>query len=108
MEKSNTTKYFLLNELSRKSMHGYDIITALGKITGKKPSPSQIYPVLGQLKSLGYVTVKTSLEGKKKVKYYTLTKSGKKFYGAMNKRFEIMMRAAFKEKIKICSHCDCE
>ncbi|HLC76899.1 MAG TPA: helix-turn-helix transcriptional regulator [archaeon] len=108
MEKSNTTKYFLLNELRRKSMHGYEIITALGKITGKKPSPSQIYPVLSKMKSLDYVTVKVKSEGKKKMKFYTLTKSGRQMHDSMNKQFEIMMRSAFKEKIKICAHCDCE
>ncbi len=108
MEKSNTTKYFLLKELNRKSMHGYEIITALGKITGKRPSPSQVYPVLSRLKSLRYVTVKVKSEGRKKVKYYTLTRRGRQFYYTMNKRFEIMMRAAFKEKIKICAHCSCE
>ena len=108
MEKSSTTKYFLIAELGRKKMHGYELMNRLAVVMGKKPSPSQIYPVLNRMKSMGYVTVRTKLEGKKKVKYYTLTKSGNKFYETMNNRFEFMIKAALKEKIKVCAHCSCE
>lgn len=106
--KSNTTKYFILNELSRREMHGYEMIARIEKITGKRPSAGQIYPALRQMQSLGYLAVKTRTTGRKKVKYYKLTVSGRQFYGAMNKRFEAMIRAALGEKIKVCAHCRCE
>jgi len=107
-EKSNTTKYFILSELSKKELHGYDLMNNLGKITGKKPSPSQVYPVLKQMKSIGYVTIKEKSDGKRKMKYYKLTSSGKRVFGVMNKKFETLIRSALGEKIKSCSHCDCE
>lgn len=105
---SSTTKYFILSELARKEAHGYEIMTRLEKIMGKRPSPSQIYPVLKKMRSMGYVTVKTTPLGKKKLKYYKLTLQGRRFFDSMNKRFEFIIRSALKEKIKVCSHCGCE
>jgi|SRR3989344_3401509 len=104
MGESNTTKYFILAELNGREMHGYDIIASLEKKTGKKPSPSQVYPVLKQMKSLGYVTIKVS----KKRKYYKLTPAGKKVFNVMNRKFETLIRSVLGEKIKSCAHCNCE
>ncbi|MFA4820020.1 MAG: PadR family transcriptional regulator [Candidatus Aenigmatarchaeota archaeon] len=105
---SSMSKYFILSELSKREMHGYELITRLEKIMGKKPSPSQIYPVLGSMKSLGYVAVRVKNVGRKKLKYYKLTNHGLQFFRAMNKKFELMIRSALKEKIKVCAHCSCE
>ena len=105
MGESNTTKYFILADLARKEMHGYDLIASLEKKTGKKPSPSQIYPVLKQIKSLGYVTVR---KGARKTKFYSMTPKGRKVFDVMNKKFDILIRSALGEKLKSCSHCDCE
>lgn len=107
-EKSNTTKYFILSELSKKELHGYDLINSLGKITGKRPSSSQVYPVLKRMKSLGYVVIKEKSDGKRRLKYYKLTPAGKKVFGVMNRKFETLIRSALGEKIKSCSHCNCE
>ena len=105
---SSMTKYLLFSGLAKKKMHGYELITQLGITTGKKPSASQIYPVLKQMKRLGYVSVSEKTDGKKKLKYYRITSSGRQFFNAMSKRFESMMIAALKSKIKVCSHCSCE
>src|SRR3989339_728529 len=84
---SSTTKYFILIALTRKNMHGYEMIMELEKIMGKKPSASQIYPVLKKMKSSGYVTVE-KISGRKKVKSYKITADGKKFLTDLNKRFD--------------------
>ena len=108
MEKSNTTKYFILAELKRGDMHGYELTNSLAKITGKKPSPSQIYPVLKQMKNLGYLTVREKADGKRKMKYYRLTPSGRKVFDVMNTKFEMLVRSVLGKKIKVCAHCGCE
>lgn len=105
---SSATKYFILLSLGKKGMHGYELISELGRMTGKKPSPGQVYPVLKKMKSLGYLSVSIKMEGKRKVKNYALTSSGKKLFGTMSKRFDTMIRSALKEKIKTCAHCSCE
>lgn len=107
-EHSNTTKYFILSELSKKEMHGYELISKLAKITGKRPSTSQVYPVLKQMKAAGYVSVDVKSVGRKKAKHYRLTKSGRNFFLTLNRQFESLVRTALGEKIKVCAHCGCE
>ncbi len=102
----SATKYFILAELSRKETHGYELMANLGVRMGKKPSPSQVYPVLKQLKGLGYVEIRT--EKNRGAKYYRLTPSGRKMFNLLKKRFELMMRSAMRESIKVCNHCGCE
>jgi DNA-binding PadR family transcriptional regulator len=104
----STVKYFILSALTTREMHGYELITSLAKITGRKPSPGQIYPVLKQMKALGYVTVKERHDGKRKLKYYKLTTSGRKAFEIMSHKFETIIRSVMQERIKICAHCNCE
>lgn len=107
-DRSSTTKYFMLQQLSRRVMSGYEMMQQLEKITGKKPSTSQIYPVLRQMKSLGYVEVKAKASGKKKIKYYRMLPSGRKFFDSMSRRFEAILMASLSARIKTCAHCGCE
>ena len=105
---SSMTKYYILAALSRKGMHGYELIMQIEKITGKKPSTGQVYPALKQMKSAGYVTAKTKLAGRKKVKSYKITKSGEQFFSSMSRRFESVIEAALKSRIRVCANCRCE
>lgn len=105
---SNMTKYFILGQLSRKEMSGYELMARLEQITGRKPSASQIYPVLKQMKALGYVTVRNKSGGRKKIIYYRLAVSGKLLLKDMSKRFESVIRAALGARLKVCAHCGCE
>lgn len=105
---SSMTKYFILAALKKKEMHGYELIMELEKIAGKKPSASQIYPVLKKMNSGGYVTSSVKMTGKKKIKSYRITKSGEDLFILISKRFDSIISAALQEKIKVCSHCGCE
>jgi PadR family transcriptional regulator, regulatory protein PadR len=105
---SSMTKYFILAALKKKEMHGYELIMELEKISGHKPSASQIYPVLKKMNSRGYVTSLIKMEGKKKLKVYSITASGRQLFSVISKRFDSIIAAALKEKIKICAHCGCE
>ncbi len=102
------TKYYLLAALSREEMHGYTLILELEKIAGKKPSAGQIYPILKEMQKSGYVTMRISTNGKKKIKSYRMTKYGEKFFSDMTKRFSSLIEAAIKAKVKVCAHCNCE
>lgn len=68
-------KYVILQLLSEKPRHGYEIIKALEeKFAGAyAPSAGAVYPTLSLLEDLGYATV-TLEEGGKKV--YTITEAG--------------------------------
>lgn len=109
MENStNITKYFIMSELSKKSMHGYEIAVSIEKITGRKPSPSQIYPVLNRMRSRGYLDVSSIKIGRRRIKRYKLTAKGKRFFNMMNERFELFLKSVMKSRIKVCAHCSCE
>ena len=106
--KSSMSKYFILSALKRKDMHGYELIMELERIMGKKPSASQIYPVLKKMKSSGYVIVETRMSGRKKIKSYKITGSGRLLFAGLNKRFDALVEATLRNKIKVCVHCGCE
>jgi DNA-binding PadR family transcriptional regulator len=105
---SSMAKYFILAALRRKEMHGYDLMNEIEKALGKKPSASQVYPVLKKMKAAGYVTFSVKTEGRKKMKLYSITKQGEQLFTAISARFDSIIAAALKERIKICAHCSCE
>ncbi len=66
--------FFILHLLSKKSMHGEEIATEIGKKRNKKPKAGTIYPALKDLSEKGLI------KGKKtgKLVIYSLTNEGKK------------------------------
>lgn len=76
-------KYFILDQLAGKPMHGYDIMRALEEQFGGlyAPSPGAVYPALQMLEDMGYV--RSSQQDGKRV--YTITEEGRQF---LNQRKE--------------------
>lgn len=70
-------KYMVLELLSRKPMHGYEVMRALEKEAGGcySASPGSVYPTLQMLQDQGYVTCEET-EGKK---VYSITDEGREF-----------------------------
>lgn len=77
-------KYIVLRALEKENMSGYKIMSYLEKAIGWKPSPGSVYPVLKDLLTHKWVSVK--LEGKKKI--YKLNIKGKQEINAFSKRNE--------------------
>jgi DNA-binding PadR family transcriptional regulator len=68
-------KYVLLEVLSERPMHGYEIISEIEKRSGGyRASPGSIYPTLQMLEEGGYLA-SDQVEGKK---VYTVTSEGRK------------------------------
>jgi len=70
-------KYVVLQLLSERSAHGYEVIRALEERFGGMytPSAGAVYPTLQMLEDLGYVTA-AQQEGKK---VYSITEEGRRF-----------------------------
>lgn len=68
-------KFWVLMELNRNDNSGYELMQKIGELTGKKPSPGYIYPLLNDLLKAKFVSVRQ--KGRKKV--YSLTKEGKSY-----------------------------
>ncbi len=70
-------KYVILRLLSKKPMHGYEVMRALEEESGGcySASPGSVYPTLQMLEDQGYVVCEEQ-EGKK---VYTITEEGRDF-----------------------------
>lgn len=72
-------KIIILWLISKNRQHGYDIMTQLHEaspLSSKMPSTSMIYPVLHGLERKGLIKGNWEHHGKRKVKYYEITKEG--------------------------------
>src|SRR6185312_2558636 len=84
-------KYVILQLLSEKPRHGYEIIKALEERLGGtySPSPGAVYPTLTMLEDLGYARATTE-EGGKKI--YEITPEGRAYLeenkGAVDEIFD--------------------
>ncbi|MDE1860210.1 MAG: PadR family transcriptional regulator [Candidatus Micrarchaeota archaeon] len=106
IEIKNVAKLFTVLLLSENGQHGYEIMKEVGKRTGRKVSPGQIYPFLRQLKAYHYVETKGRAERDKQT--YYLTPEGRKFVTRLSDKFGDMFEIAIKPKLTMCAHCNCE
>ena len=72
-------KFVILRLVSKRPMHGYEVMKALEEESKGyyRPSPGSVYPTLQMLQDEGYVTVEEQ-EGKK---IYTITDAGVAYLG---------------------------
>ena len=72
-------KFVILRLISKRPMHGYEVMKALEEESKGyyRPSPGSVYPTLQMLEDEGYVTVEEQ-EGKK---IYTITDEGVTYLG---------------------------
>ena len=68
----------VLQFLSSKPMHGYQIITKIRKTFGVYFGPSTIYPLLNTLEKHGYVESEWNMKSERPRKVYKLTSDGQK------------------------------
>jgi len=84
-------KYVILQLLSEKPRHGYEVIKALEERLGGaySPSPGAVYPTLTMLEDLGYARATTEESGKK---IYEITAEGRTYLeenkGAVDEIFD--------------------
>ena len=83
-------KMIVLKIISKKPIHGYDIIQEIeDKSHGNwVPSPGSIYPILDFLEGRRYIT----MEEIDRKKVYTITEEGKKALDAVDEKRRVMVR----------------
>lgn len=79
-------------ELKERDCSGYYLIKKIGELTGKKPSPGYIYPLLNDLLKKKFLTVKK--QDRKKI--YSLTKIGKIYIKNSLKQQKTSFNSLFK------------
>ena len=66
----------ILQFLSTKPMHGYEVITKIRKNFGVYFGPSTIYPLMGTLEKKGYIDSNWNMDFERPRKVYSLTIDG--------------------------------
>ena len=69
-------KPIILWLLAHKPRHGYELIVEFKRLTGRKLKPSMVYPFLHKLEKDGFASAEWITKGKRKIRHYSLTKSG--------------------------------
>jgi PadR family transcriptional regulator, regulatory protein PadR len=91
-----TLDLLILRLLAGGSMHGYGLAQRLKAVSRDvlQVGESSLYPALQRLLLNGYVDAEWgSSENKRRARYYTLTKAGRKHLAAERKEFEELVSA---------------
>lgn len=78
--------------LSVEPRTGYGLIKEFRKLTGRKLKPGIVYPFLHRLEKGEFVVSKWIQKGKRKIKYYSLTKKGEDLLGGIRDFFNMPVR----------------
>lgn len=88
--------------LSRKPRHGYELILEFKRLTGQKLKPAMVYPFLRKLEEGGFAVSEWVEKGKRKLRYYSLTKRGegllRKVRGTFNKPLKEVLMELINQK----------
>jgi DNA-binding PadR family transcriptional regulator len=83
-------RIFVLRELVKGGMCGYDLMEGFKRFNGRRPSPGTIYPLLSDMKARGLISARRS--GKKKI--YGITPKGETLLTKLlNDRKNILQKA---------------
>ena len=91
-----TLDLLILKTLSRGSMHGYGIARSIKRISGEVLTVEEgsLYPALQRLLLQGWVKAAWKVtETKRRARYYTLTREGRKQLGEEMSQYESMIVA---------------
>ena len=75
--------------LSKEPIHGYGIIKELNRLTGRKLTPSFVYPFLNWLEEKGYTIGEWIENNNRTAKYYQLTDKGEALLNKIRELFDM-------------------
>jgi DNA-binding PadR family transcriptional regulator len=78
--------------LSVEHRSGYELIKEFRRLTGQKLKPGIVYPFLHQLEKGDFVVSNWIKKGRRKVRYYSLTKRGENLLDGIRNFFNMPIR----------------
>jgi DNA-binding PadR family transcriptional regulator len=93
-------KPIILWLLFHKPRHGYEIIVEFKRLTGRKLKPSIVYPFLHKLEMQGFASGQWILKGKRKIRHYSLTKSGEELLQKVREIFTRPIKEIFLDLVE--------
>ena len=85
--------------VSQKPMSGYKIVKEMKRLTDQEFHPGIIYPLLYELEKSGFIAGEWSQEGKRRIKYYSITENGTKLMNRLRELFEMPVKEVLKDLI---------
>ena len=82
-------KPIILWLMSKEPIHGYGIIKELNRLTGRKLTPSFVYPFLNWLEEKGYAIGEWIEKNNRTAKYYQLTDKGEALLNKIRELFDM-------------------
>ena len=91
----------ILQFLSTKPMHGYEVITKIRKNFGVYFGPSTIYPLMGTLEKKGYIDSNWNMDCERPRKVYSLTTDGQNILNYTEDSLNIIRKKITNKTIEI-------
>ena len=85
--------------LNKQSMSGYAILKEMRRLTGQRVHSGVVYPLLYELEEKGLVAGEWIHRGRRRVKRYSITESGKMLLQRLRKLFRMPVKEVLKDLI---------
>lgn len=93
------SRVLILWLVSQKPMSGYRIVKEMKRLTGQNFHSGIIYPLLYELEKRGFIVGEWTQRGRRRIKYYSITKEGMKLLNRLRERFEMPVKEFLKDFI---------
>jgi len=91
--------------IQQKPKHGYELMTEVKRLTGRKLKPSTLYPLLYWLESKGYVAGEWVEKGERNLRRYRITAEGKLLLGKVSSLLNRPLKHVFDDLL--CDQAPC-
>lgn len=102
----NVVDLWIVLSLWKGEAHGYRIMKEIEEATGRRPSTSQVYPLLNAMEERGLVESRES--GGRGKKVYSLTEEGEEFVESKMEMFSSIISATVERDLTVCAQCGCK
>jgi len=97
----------ILQFLSTKPMHGYEVITKIRKNFGVYFGPSTIYPLMGTLEKKGYIDSTWNMDFERPRKVYSLTTDGQSMLNYTDNSLNMIRKKITNNTIEVANPTIC-
>lgn len=93
------SRVIILWLISQNPMSGYSVVKGLKRLTGQSFHSGVVYPLLYELEKNKLIAGKWKQKGRRRIKYYSITKEGIKLLNLIRGLFEMPVREILKDFI---------
>ncbi|MEA2090347.1 MAG: PadR family transcriptional regulator [Thermoproteota archaeon] len=83
--------------VSQKPASGYRIMKEMKRLTGQNLHSGIVYPLLYELEEKGLIIGEWVQKGRRRIKYYSITRKGTKLLNRLRKLLEMPVKGALKD-----------